>query len=658
MSRIRNLGIQWKLMSAFGLIVVALAVTAWQSLQSYSSIEGNTRTLYEDPLVGSVIEGKLAIEIDHMRSLILNGLAEPSTTAINADKAKQSKASLDAIIQLAYQNDAARSASPSVKKIESAINDYYAWAVKSLQTVASTGAGASLEREEPGRVEPVQQALNEGLDAKVKTGSELFDTTTASTSQAKILLLISLAVAAVVGGVASFLIGRSVRKNLAAVAMTLDSLSEHCLTELNDGMAALAAGDLTVRVTAVTPPIATRSRDEVGMAAAAANSIREKAIATMGQYNAARESLAELIRNVRENAEAILDGANGLHESSGQVAGATGQIAAAINEVTRSAVALSSLSQDSAMEIGHVATGSQQLAAAAVSNADSARVSKTEAIQISERIRQVAETSADVASSADESRAAAETGQAAVQHAVTSMENIAAAVERASATVNELGTYGQQIGDIVKVIDEIAAQTNLLALNAAIEAARAGEQGRGFAVVADNVRTLAERSSQSTKEIAALIARVQTGTQQAVAAMAAGVNDVEQGRAITAEAGEALSSIIVQVNGAARQMQQIALDVQDLAGGAGRIVGSAESIAAMAEESANSASEMAAGTSRVTDAIMQVSATSEQTSASAQQVSASTEEVSAQAQGLSATADRMRALAERLQASTAQFRLS
>src|SRR5690606_21546247 len=146
---------------------------------------------------------------------------------------------------------------------------------------------------------------------------------------------------------------------------------------------------------------------------------------------------------------------------------------------------------------------------------------KLEAAQIGERIQLVASASQEVAHSAEESRTAAQQGQDAVAQAVGSMESIAQAVLRASSTVDQLGEYGQQIGDIVKAIDEIAAQTNLLALNAAIEAARAGEQGRGFAVVAENVRSLAERSSESTKEIAALIAKVQAGTQEAVEAMAA-----------------------------------------------------------------------------------------------------------------------------------------
>ena len=237
------------------------------------------------------------------------------------------------------------------------------------------------------------------------------------------------------------------------------------------------------------------------------------------------------------------------------------------------------------------------------------------------------------------------------------MQAIAGAVGRASETVNQLGEYSEQIGNIVQTIDEIAAQTNLLALNAAIEAARAGEQGRGFAVVAENVRTLAERSSGATKEIADLITKVQMGTKDAVEAMETGVKDVEAGREITAQAGTALESIISSVQQSAEQMQSIAGDVQDLAQGADRIVESAEGMASIARESASGAEEMAQGTQKVNEAILQVSSTSEQTSASAEQVSASTEELSAQAQELAATAGEMRSLASALNEASARFTL-
>ena len=654
----RDLGIQWKLMSAFALIVVVLSITAFQAVRAFSSIGESTQTLYQDPLVGAVGQGKLAIAVDQMRSQLLNGLTDPSSAALEADRFKGAKANTDAMIEKAYQGNSAGKDALAIKTVADAIDAYYAWGANALKTVVATGVGAGFQRDEPARMQPIQAALNESLDLKQSVGNQLYRDARDATSTSRIMLLLSIVVAAVSGVGSSFLIGRSVKKNLGAVVQTLQGLEDNCLTGISQGMAAFASGDLTIEVIPVTPPLENPAGDEVGEAGRAANAIREKTLATIGQYDNARKSLITLISGLRARADTILENSNGLNDVSAQLAGATGQIASAINEVTRSAVSLSGLSQDSAHEIERVAAGSQQLAAAASSNADSAATSKAEAIQISERIRVVAAASQQVAHSAEESRTAAEHGQRAVQQAVTSMENIATAVERASTTVNELGEYGGQIGDIVKVIDEIAAQTNLLALNAAIEAARAGEQGRGFAVVADNVRSLAERSSQSTKEIAALIAKVQRGTQQAVTAMAAGVQDVEAGREITSQAGQALGSIIGQVTQSALQMQQIAADVQDLAGGAQRIVASAETISELAAQSATSAGEMADGTGRVTEAILQVSATSEETSASAEEVSASTQELSAQAQHLAETADRMRGLAEDLRSSAEQFHLA
>ena len=96
-------------------------------------------------------------------------------------------------------------------------------------------------------------------------------------------------------------------------------------------------------------------------------------------------------------------------------------------------------------------------------------------------------------------------GQQAVQEALAAMQRVAEVSEKTAESIVNLGRRSDEIGNIVKVINEIADQTNLLALNAAIEAARAGDAGRGFAVVADEVRKLAERSVAATKEIGQVI---------------------------------------------------------------------------------------------------------------------------------------------------------
>ena len=512
-----------------------------------------------------------------------------------------------------------------------------------------------------GSLGPVIAEMNKLIDEtvahKLDAAKAAAESNDDAAESARLLLLGVTAVAIVAGFIAAFYTTRGIRNGIDSVRSRLESLQKNCLANLEQAMAALASGDLTRTVTPVTPLIPSPGRDEVGQMAATTNSIIGSMVATISAYESARTNLNEIVGSVQASADSILGASGQLRDASDQMASATGQIATAINEVTRSAVALAGLSSDSAREIESVAAGSRQLAAATEANSISAAESRQEATTIQERIHAVASVSEDVAASAEASRKAAMTGQEAVGQAVSAMESIAVAVGRAQATVNQLGAYGEQIGDIVKAIDEIAGQTNLLALNAAIEAARAGEQGRGFAVVAENVRALAERSSESTKEIADLIAKVRNGTEEAVAAMSVGVQDVEHGREITAQAGTALASIISGVQTSAEQMQTIAGEVKVLAGGAERIVGAAQTIAGLATESAAGVQEMVAGTSRVTEAIIQVSATSEQTSASAEEVSASTEELSAQSEELAATANQMKDLAERLTAATSRFRL-
>jgi len=462
-------------------------------------------------------------------------------------------------------------------------------------------------------------------------------------------------IATIIIVVLALVLARRLRAPVLAVVASLETLTSNALVELRRGISALAVGDLSVEIAAEEVHIANPSTDEVGRAAAAVNGISVQVAQTMEAYGQARTSLASLIGEVQENAASIRSAADQLSEASGQMAAATGQIATTITEVTRSAISLAEVAQDSARDVESLGAGAAQAARSAEASASGAGHSRDAATAISANVTGVAEASREVTSHAQASREAAQDGRKAVARAVASMESIAGAVETAQAAVDQMGEYGQQIGEIVKVIDDIASQTNLLALNAAIEAARAGEQGRGFAVVADNVRALAERSSDSAQEIADLVARVQAGTREAVAAMAAGVADVANGRNITAEADASLESIISSVEDTATRMQGILEQVRELSESADQIVHATNEIAGISAAAVVEAQEMAAGTHRVTEAIVQVSATTEETSASAEQVSASTQELAAQSQELSATATLVRDRAARLDEATMRF---
>lgn len=123
------------------------------------------------------------------------------------------------------------------------------------------------------------------------------------------------------------------------------------------------------------------------------------------------------------------------------------------------------------------------------------------------------------------------------------LEQIANSISATGQVINGLGEQSQQIGGIVGVISSIAEQTNLLALNAAIEAARAGEQGRGFAVVADEVRSLAARTSQATREITNVITAVQEETTRAMASIEVGNRLMNDGLTLNGTVAATLEDI-------------------------------------------------------------------------------------------------------------------
>ena len=136
-----------------------------------------------------------------------------------------------------------------------------------------------------------------------------------------------------------------------------------------------------------------------------------------------------------------------------------------------------------------------------------------------------------------------EESEASIAQMVEEMQSISSAVTQTSERLKDLESFSRQIDNVLEVINDVAEQTNLLSLNAAIEAARAGEVGRGFAVVAGEVRTLAERTSDSTVEIARTIQQIHKATSETVQGMEATVTRVEGGVEVAETASAAIKEI-------------------------------------------------------------------------------------------------------------------
>lgn len=163
--------------------------------------------------------------------------------------------------------------------------------------------------------------------------------------------------------------------------------------------------------------------------------------------------------------------------------------------------------------------------------------------QISSTINEIASNASDVSTSTASGYQQTQQGQQVVQGSINTMQQLAAEIEDASGVINSLAQSSEEIGSILEVIKGISEQTNLLALNAAIEAARAGEQGRGFAVVADEVRTLAQRTNESTNQIQNMITQLQQNSKEAVNAIDRGSKRSQDGIQSISDTGERLNLI-------------------------------------------------------------------------------------------------------------------
>ncbi|MBL3599909.1 MAG: hypothetical protein JMN25_08570 [gamma proteobacterium endosymbiont of Lamellibrachia anaximandri] len=190
----------------------------------------------------------------------------------------------------------------------------------------------------------------------------------------------------------------------------------------------------------------------------------------------------------------------------------------------------------------------------------------------------------------------AQSGRDIVSRTASGMNTIATTVSDSSALISELKRRGEEIGNVINVINGIAEQTNLLALNAAIEAARAGEQGRGFAVVADEVRTLAGRTSEATKEISQMVEKIQLDTSKSVKSMSSVNDQVDSGVELAKKALTAMNKIVQSSDESMQMATSIATAVEQQSATANEVSGSVENMAMVSRETeeANTSMQLAA----------------------------------------------------------------
>lgn len=442
-------------------------------------------------------------------------------------------------------------------------------------------------------------------------------------SRVQSLIVILMGAAVLLGTVVAIVITRGVVRPINLVNAQLKEL-------------AAGEGDLTKQLQVA-------SRDEVGDLA--------------GTFNSFLGTMRGMLRQVRDSSAVVASSAEQLNATTEQVAQAAQGVAQAVSQVAQGASVQSKSVAQSTQVVEQLRAAISQIAAGAQEQARNAQETSDVVGQMASAINDVASKARNVLESSREANESAQNGEQVVEKTISGMERIRASVLGSAGRIRELGQLSTQIGEITQVITDIADQTNLLALNAAIEAARAGEHGKGFAVVAEEVRKLAERSSKSAKEIAALIRSIQDGTSEAVRAMEQGTLEVEAGSRLAGEAGRALQTILGSVERTMQDVGLITAAAEQIAASSCEVVREVDSVAAITEENTASTEQMAAGSDEVTRSIEGIAAISEENAAASEEVSASVEEMNASTEEIASSARSLAATAQDLQSRIGRFKL-
>jgi methyl-accepting chemotaxis protein len=379
---------------------------------------------------------------------------------------------------------------------------------------------------------------------------------------------------------------------LDSLVERMHALQKNCLGDLQGGLQKMAAGDLTIMVSACTEPVMTEDGAHPGRLAEIFNAMLYSTQDAVGSYEDMREKLTGMIGEVSHTSHTMSAASQQMATTSQDAGRAVGEIAHAV---------------------GDVAAGAERQ----VSSVESVRMVIEEVAQAT---RQSADQLSETGQAARQATDIAQGGIQAAEKASEAMAAVAEATGAASERISELGEKSERIGGIVATITGIAEQTNLLALNAAIEAARAGEQGRGFAVVAEEVRKLAEDSQQAAALIETLIGEIQTETHRAVEAVELGAQRTEEGVQTVDEARGKFEDIGGSVSDMNHRITEVTTAMAQISASTQGILESVSDVAAVAEENSASTEE--------------VSASTQQTSASAQEIASSAQVLATDAEGL------------------------
>jgi methyl-accepting chemotaxis protein len=346
-------------------------------------------------------------------------------------------------------------------------------------------------------------------------------------------------------------ISKFITKPIMAMEKAADKIAAGDLTHtlVHTGKYELASlGEAISKMAFNLKDVISKIRNIAGSVTAATDNIAVSSQRVLSVSDVQKQAVAKTAAAIQEmdgSISKVAMSSESLSDSAGNISSAISELTSSIESIADNSNVFSDTAHETASSIEEMVSTIKEIAGSLGTLVESA-----EAIAAS--IEEVNATTSGIEQSANDSVKLAETvmlgasekGMNAVAASMKGMENIKSSVASLSEIINMLGKRANDIGKIVKVIDDVADQTNLLALNAAILASKAGEHGKGFAVVADEIKSLAERTSFSTNEIAGLVKAVQDDTKTSIKMAGDGIQTVDKGLALVKDVSNALRELV------------------------------------------------------------------------------------------------------------------
>lgn len=459
---------------------------------------------------------------------------------------------------------------------------------------------------------------------KLKTGTNLIRTFLALGIGLSLAGLISLIQPALNRGLLAILLGANIICAVAVIRILVIRKLPARVRQLSNVMNRAADGELAERVHF-------DGDTEISTLADNFNSMLERLSGVITKVHSSLSELKNISSTLADISDEGVSSAAKQSEGVKQTSSAIREINLSISGVSASVTNLSSLSSNNAesmaqmhqslesttlyleslvQSVEEVSSSIFEMASAVRQIESNTSVLATDTVRTSElveemdqAIKRIGTQATDTSRIAEEVKKDAETGQSAVNAMIVGINEIRSSSSVTFDAIENLSHRVANIGKILSVIDEVAEQTNLLSLNASIIAAQAGESGKSFSVVASEIKQLAKRTGNHTREISEIILGVREETARAVTAITLSEKRIEEGSALSQRSGDALRKIVNGIQEASARMIEINTTAVSQAESSEAVQHAMANVAELVEQIARATQEQGQGSRLITSEV-------------------------------------------------------